>query len=180
MFQLIATFMVGVLAASLSFIIYTLSRQRVPKAVIPFAAAIAMIAYNVWHEMTWYKRTAAELPQSIVLVAKGPPVQSPMSPWTYMFPRTDNFVALDKRTVQPLPKSGDRYLLQVLDVGRFYPAKRKSWVIDCATRQQAEILASTKFDSEGIPSDLAWTKIASESRITKEVCPKRAEPQPAN
>lgn len=179
MFQLIATFMIGVLAASVSYILYTLSRRRIPRAIIPFAAAIAMIAYNVWHEMTWYKRTAAALPEGIVLVAKGPPVESPMSPWTYVYPRTDSFLALDTRTVQPLPKSDSRYLFQVLDVGRFYAARRTSRIVDCAAREEATIDATTKFDAEGLPSGLAWSKIPAGNRIVEVVCPNGAAKMPA-
>ncbi len=178
MFQLVATLMIGVLAASVTFILYRISPRFFPRVIIPFAAAIAMIAYNIWHETTWYARTSTVLTEEFVLLGKGEPVKSLMSPWTFVVPRTDNFFALDKRTIQPLPNSDGRYLVQVLDVGRFYPAKRTSRIVDCTTREQAMIDAATKFDADGLPADLKWTKITAGNRLADEVCPGKAEQTP--
>lgn len=171
-FQLIATFMIGVLGASLAYIAFRISGRRLSKAVIPFAAALAMIGYSVWGEMTWAKRTAAALPATFAHVENGAPVSSPLSPWTYLVPRTDSFRALDRKSVQPLPGSADLVLAQVYELVRYLPPKKSSWVVDCARRQQAEILATTTFDAQGLPSNLGWRAISADSRLADVACNK--------
>lgn len=175
-FQLISTFMIGVLGASLAYIAYRLSGRRISKAVIPFAAALAMIAYSVWNEMTWYSRTAAILPQGYAVIAPGAPVSSVLSPWSYIVPRIESFRVLDSKSVQPLPQSNGRYLAQVHEIARFVPIRKTSWIIDCNAKEQAEIGPATKFDDSGLPTNVKWTKIEETSRMAELVCPQATPP----
>ncbi|MGD9670333.1 MAG: hypothetical protein AB7U75_15045 [Hyphomicrobiaceae bacterium] len=179
LFNLIAALMTGVLGASIAYILFRLSGRRLPKAIIPFAMALAMIAYSVWNEMSWYMRTAAALPKQYIVVEKGPPVSSPISPWTYIVPRTDSFRVLDAQSVQPLPKSEGRYLAQVHVVERYLGSRRSSVIVDCKSNEQAEITASTSFDEAGLPVNVTWTKIAPGNGIADNVCTKAAA-VPAN
>ncbi|HRY06122.1 MAG TPA: hypothetical protein P5114_03300 [Hyphomicrobiaceae bacterium] len=175
-FNLIAALMSGVLGASLAYIVYRLSGRRMPKAVILFVAAFAMVAYSGWNEMSWYTRTAAALPGQFVVVEKGPPVSSPISPWTYLVPRTDKFSVLDLQSVQPLPKSEGRYLAQLHVVERYLGSRKSSVIVDCKTGEQAVITPSTTFDAAGLPTNIAWAAIAPGNGIAERVCPKKAAP----
>lgn len=174
LFNLIATLMIGVLGACLAYIAHRMTGRRLPKAIIPFSMALAMIAYSVWNEMTWYSRTASALPKQFVVVEKGPPVSSPLSPWTYAVPRTDSFRVLDTQSVQPLPKSENRYLAQVHVLERYLGSRKTSLIVDCATREQAEISASTQFDGAGLPVNVAWVKVGQDNDITEVICAKAA------
>lgn len=178
LFRLIATLMLGVLGASVAFILYRHSRGVLPKAIIPFAAGLAMIAYSIWNEATWFSRTRATLPRELALVDTGPPVTSPLSPWTYVFPRIESFRVLDLRTLQPLPGAKNRFLAQVHTLGRYDPARKSSWIIDCSSGRQAEIVASTKFDASGLPSDVAWSDAGDANRIAKTACATTASAKP--
>lgn len=175
-FNLVAALMGGVLGASVAYILYRLSGRRLPRAVIPFAAAFAMIAYSGWNEMSWYTRTAAALPKQFVVVEKGPPVSSPLSPWTYVVARTDNFRVLDLQSVQPLPKSEGRYLAQVYIVERYLGSRKSSVIVNCNSREQAEITGSTRFDETGLPANITWSKIAPGNSIGDLVCTKAVAP----
>ncbi len=175
-FTLIAALMSGVLGASVAYIVFRWSGRRLPRAIIPFAAAFAMIAYSGWNEATWYKRTAAALPEQFIVVEEGPPVSSPLSPWTYVVPRTDSFRVLDTQSVQPLPKNEGRYLAQVHKIERFLGSRRSNVIIDCKTSEQAEITAATKFDEAGLPANVTWVKIAPGNGIVALVCGKASPP----
>ncbi len=179
LFHLIAVFMIGVLGASVAYIAFRLSGRRLSKAIIPFAAGLAMLAYSIWNESTWFTRTLGALPPSFALVEKGQPVVSPLSPWTYLLPRTDSFLVLAVRAIQPLPASEGRYLAQVHKVSRFDPVAKSSWVVDCQSQLQAEIVASTKFDANGLPSNPVWSKADDHNAIAKAVCTRIAAPTPA-
>lgn len=175
-FGLIAAFMGGVLGASVAYILYRLSGRRLPRAIIPFAAAFTMIAYSGWNEMTWYTRTATALPTQFVVIEKGPPVSSPLSPWTYVVALTDRFFVLDTQSVQPLPKSEGRYLAHVHVVERFVGSRKSNVIVDCKSHEQAEITGTTRFDESGLPQNIAWVKIAPGNAIADLVCTKAAAP----
>lgn len=174
LFNLIAALMSGVLGASVAFILYRMSGRRLPKAIIPFAMALAMVAYSFWNEMSWFSRTSAALPKQYIVVEQGPPVSSPISPWTYIMPRTDSFRVLDTQSVQALPKSEDRFLAQVHMIERFLGSRKSSLIVDCKTNEQAEIIASTKFDDAGLPANVTWTKVAPSNKIAGAICGKPA------
>lgn len=176
LFNLIAVLMTGVLGASVAYILFRLSGRRLPKAIIPFAMAFAMIAYSAWYEMSWYARTAAALPKQYTVVEKGPPVASPISPWTYLVPRTDSFRVLDAQSVQPLPKSEGRYLAKIHVVERYVGSRQSSVIVDCGSNEEAQITASTQFDDVGLPSNVTWLKIAPDNTIAEHVCGKPAVP----
>lgn len=176
-FQMISTLMIGVLGASLAYIAFRMSGRRLSKAVIPFAAAAAMLAYSIWNEMTWFARTAATLPEGYAVIEPGPPVSSPLSPWTYAIPRTDSFRVLDRHSVQPLPKSAGRYLAQVHEVARYLPTRKTNWIVDCTASQQAEIGPATRFDDAGLPAGITWIKIEGASRMAELACPAASPPQ---
>ncbi|MCB1527552.1 MAG: hypothetical protein KDJ45_07615 [Hyphomicrobiaceae bacterium] len=172
LFQLIATFMIGVLGASLAFILYKVTRGRMPKVVIPFAAALGMITYNVWNEMTWANRTASQLPEHYKVVVNGDPVISPFSPWTYLYPRTDSFTVVNIKTIQPLPNSPGRVLAQVHRLARIEGAKKMSWIVDCNSGEMAQIVGTTTFDNAGLPDNVTFEAIAKDNAIGDVVCAK--------
>mgnify|MGYP001168465813 CR=1 FL=1 len=170
LFNLIAALMSGVLGASVAYALYRLSNRRLSRAIIPFAMALGMIGYNVWNEMSWYSRTSAALPNRFVVIEDGPPVSSPISPWTYIVPRIDKFRVLDTQSVQPLPKSDGRYLAKVHDIERYLGSRDSSVIVDCGTKEQAEITAATSFNEDGLPSNVAWGKIAPVNHIAGSIC----------
>ncbi|MFV0366820.1 MAG: hypothetical protein ACK5KM_00015 [Hyphomicrobiaceae bacterium] len=172
MFQLIATFMIGVLGASIAFILHKATGGRMPKVFIPFAAALGMIAYNVWNEMTWASRTAAQLPEHYKVIANGDPVVSPFSPWTYLYPRTDSFTVVNTKTVQPLPNTSGRVLAQVHRLARIEGAKKMSWIVDCKSGEMAQIVGTTTFDDAGLPNNVTYSRIEKGNRIGDVVCAK--------
>lgn len=175
-FHLLATFMIGVLAASLAFVVFRAGRGRVPRFVIPFAAGLAMIGYNVWNEVTWLDRTVGVMPKQFAVIAKGQPASSLFAPWTYVVPRIDSFRVVDKASLAPHPKRDGLVLAQMHDVARYEAVRKSSWIVDCARGQMAEITGSTTFDADGVPDNVTWAKVPAGNTIIGEACPKPAPP----
>ncbi|MCB1503862.1 MAG: hypothetical protein KDJ47_02705 [Hyphomicrobiaceae bacterium] len=178
LFQLLASFMMGVLAASLAYIAYRISGRRLSRAIIPFAAALGMLGFSAWNEMTWYSRTAAAMSSRLVIIEQGKPVSNPLSPWTYLYPTIDSFRLLDTESLQPLPGNPGMMLAQVHTVTRFLPTTKSAWVLDCTHSQLAHIGPQTKFGEQGMPVNLTWGKVGAGNTITTAACAPPSNPAP--
>jgi len=171
LFHLLATFMIGVLAASVAFVLMRLTKGWLPRYVIPIAAGASMIAYNIWNEYTWFQRTSAALPPSFVVAEVAPPSSTPFSPWTYVFGRIQSFKVLDKRSVRTNPKRPGFAIVELYRFERLTPPQKINRIIDCAGHQSAEITAKTKVDRDGFPTNVTWAPLGAHSRLLQLVCP---------
>lgn len=180
-FNLLATFMIGVLAASVVFVLIRASGGRLPKWLMPVAAGAAMLGYNIWNEYTWYARTVATLPAKFVLADAAAPSASPLSPWTYAVGRVESFRVLDTTTAARNPKRPGYVIAQLYRLQRLSPAAKTSVILDCNGRQVADITPSTTFDDDGFPTNVTWSAIPSASRLPDLLCPaaSAAPPKPA-
>ncbi|MGD9783233.1 MAG: hypothetical protein AB7E80_02870 [Hyphomicrobiaceae bacterium] len=175
-FHLISTFMIGVLAASVVFALNHLSRRRLPRYLMPIAAGLAMIGYNVWSEYSWFQRTAAALPDRLAVVEVGERVASPLAPWTYLIGRIERFKALDRSSVRANPKRPGFVIAQTYEVVRRGETRKESKIVDCARKQEGDIGPATTFDGDGFPTNVTWRETPSASHLVTKAC---AAPQQA-
>lgn len=92
--EILATIFSGFLLAGLVMPI-RLFYKRAPKWIVPVAAGLGMIGFQVYTEYAWANDAIAKLPDQSVVVTK---VEKStwFRPWSYVKPQVFQFVVLDK------------------------------------------------------------------------------------
>lgn len=92
--EILATIFSGFLLAGLVMPI-RLFYKRAPKWIVPVAAGLGMIGFQVYTEYAWANDAIAKLPDQSVVVAKVEKTTW-FRPWSYVKPQVFQFVVLDK------------------------------------------------------------------------------------
>lgn len=127
LWELLATIFAGFLLAGL---VMPLKKfyKNTPKWLIPVAAGIGMLGFQVFSEYSWYHDTSKKLPEGSVVVASVPK-STWFRPWSYIVPQTLQFVVLDKTSIQgDNPKTVHLYFFE-----RRLPAQNLAIRVDCTT-----------------------------------------------
>lgn len=104
--------------------------KKMPKWVIPVAAGLGMLSFQVLSEYTWYNETTKKLPEGSVVVASVPQTTW-FRPWSYAYPQILQFVVLDTKNVKvnadnPSLKTATLYFFE-----RRMPAQSLVIEVDC-------------------------------------------------
>lgn len=166
---LIGTLMVGVGAASIVFVTFRALRRTVPGWLLPAAAGAGMLSFHIWSDYAWAERTAAELPEHVV-VAERYTSRSMLQPWTYLVPKVDRFAVVDTNEIRHHASVGDMAMATIHLVTRWYPTVTTRQLFDCATPRRADIGADFRVDAEGRPIDPVWVVLDPDDPIRRVVC----------
>ena len=135
----IATASAAFAAAGVVLILNHLTGGRLPRWSMPIAAGAAMLAYAIWAEYAWFPRVSATLPQTVEVAARNEGT-APWRPWTYAWPLTDYFVA-----VEPLPDAADaaeapgKRVANIYQFRRWSPTRASRILFDCEGARRAEL-----------------------------------------
>lgn len=170
MFNIISLVAVGAGAAGLLHGIYRLlMRRKPPKFIVPLSAGLAMIVFHIWNEYSWYGRTADMLPPSIEIVDTLS-VKEFWAPWTYIFPKTNGFVALDRASTQQNAKLPGFVMATTMFVKRAEDTLITHIIINCAERRWMAIFEGTNFDENGLPLSPEWAPFESNTHMAEAAC----------
>lgn len=154
-YDLLAMLAAGFGVAGVLLFLRWVSRGRLPKWLVPASAGAAMIAFSVWNEYTWYPRIRAALPESVRIVTA--PVDTvPYQPWTYIFPLTKRFVAVDLGSAVHSETAPDQFVAPVLVVARWGRTERLPVAFDCAGGRRADVFLNAAPGSEGPIEGAEW------------------------
>lgn len=97
--HLVATFSAGLGAAGIAFLLRSLSRQKLPKWIVPAFAGIGMLAYQIYFEYNWFDHQSSRQPAGAVVTSSQ---QSEVfwRPWTFFYPMTTVFTVVDTNNLQ--------------------------------------------------------------------------------
>lgn len=170
--DLIAMFATGVGAAACVFAAGHLLRvtagRRLPRWVLPAAAGAAMIAFSIWNEYTWFARVKAQLPPTVEVVL--PVAESaPWRPWSYLWPVTGRFLALDTAPPGPPAPDGLRRA-EALVVTRWQPTARVPMVFDCAAGRRADLVEGAALDPAGTLIGGEWIAMPPDDPVLAAAC----------
>ncbi len=150
--HLIATVAIGLGAAGL---LLGLGRLfgGLPRWGAPVAAGLAMAAFLLWSEYSWFDRARAGLAPG-ARVAEAYPYSSWLQPWTMLVPRVSRFAAVEVADPAPYPDRPAYLRADVLLVARLEGARRLPHLFDCARTRRAALTAGAlaAFES-GTPPD---------------------------
>ena len=167
--EFVATISAGLGAAGIMMMI-RLFVKKLPKWLVPAAAGLGMIGFQVYSEYTWFDHTRSLLPASAMVVAEVPE-STFYKPWSYVKPQVLKFVAIDSTKTASVGESG-----QVLQTNLYFFERRMSaqtWpiLINCQTRLQANAPQQNNGEPLSVDAD-AWSKTDYSEKIALAICPK--------
>lgn len=168
-YHLLITILVGIAAAGAVMLARQLSGRRVATYLVPVAAGLAMLTYNVWHEYTWFDRTVARLPNSIE-VLKSDASASLFRPWTHVVPNTSRMLLLDTSRTLRNAATPDLVMVALVEAERLKSTQKRRLLYDCASKRASDILPNAKFNADGLPADVTWHPLDPGPRALRLIC----------
>ncbi|MBV2358147.1 hypothetical protein KUH32_00025 [Thalassococcus sp. CAU 1522] len=162
LFELIGVFVAGFAGAGAMMLLLRLTRNRLPRWLIPVGAGAAMLAATISSEYSWYSRTSAALPDGLV-VAQSIADSAPWRPWTYAVPMVDRFVAVDLDHLRPNSQTEGLFLADLYFFGRWKPVQSVEVMVDCAGLRRAD-------PALGDGSEPVWRDVGGDDPVVAAVC----------
>jgi len=97
--HLIAAIAASLSGAGIALVLRSLTRNRLPKWIIPAFAGLGMLSYTIYFEYTWFDTKQARLPEGSVIISveKGAML---WRPWTMKFPMPLVYTVFDGANAQ--------------------------------------------------------------------------------
>jgi len=97
--HLIAAVSAALAGAGIALVLRNLSRNWLPKWIIPVFAGLGMLGYTIHYEYTWFESTQARLPEGSIVVSSEEGAML-WRPWTQLFPMPLAYTVLDGANVK--------------------------------------------------------------------------------
>lgn len=164
--HLVAVFSAGLGAAGIAFLLRSISRQKLPKWIIPAFAGIGMMGYQIYFEYHWFEHQSTRQPAGVV-VTSSQASQVFWRPWTFVYPMTNVFTVVDTHQLQ-VNHSDDLTLVEFIEY-RFEKkyidvVTHQNYVLNCT---QAQIMA---LSDEGVMLSAQPHNVERDSPLFAAVC----------
>ncbi|WP_050528467.1 hypothetical protein [Pseudorhodobacter aquimaris] len=169
--DLIATFAAGGGLVGFVIILRHLTKGRIPKWTIPAAFGLGMLLFSVWNEYSWYGRTTEALPGDVVILST-PTDKVIYRPWTYIFPVSLRFAALDRTGMVTSLEDSRFRRAEVMLVQRWAPTRRVPLAFDCAGSRRADLVEGAELAPDGTLSGGAWVDVGPDDELLQAACRK--------
>ncbi|MBB3230268.1 hypothetical protein [Halomonas stenophila] len=165
--HLIAAAFAGLGAAGIGLLLRMLSRQRLPRWIVPVCAGLGMLGYQINHEYAWFEHKRAQLPASTRLVSTE---QTPVlwRPWTYLVPLTSGFTVVDRDNLvrsrtndQPLVE----FILYRFEMANADRVQHQAYLLNCSARELVPLA-----DEPRRPRTEALRRLAAGDPLLQAVC----------
>nr|WP_321460673.1 hypothetical protein [uncultured Cohaesibacter sp.] len=170
LFVLLGTIIAGVGAGGVAVIFYKyILRRPRPKGAIPIAAGLAMIAMQIILDYGWYRRATADFGADVVVLqtAEG---KSPLQPLSYIIPRTDRFLALNKTTMRSNDTLPGIKLAEVFQVQKDGPTSTILQLIDCPGKRRADWSGSAAPSPDDLNDKAKWFDLTADDPLLAAAC----------
>lgn len=168
-FELIGTIVAGVAAGLMVWALNRALKGRLPKWLIPASAGAAMLLATISSEYGWYGRTAASMPEGMV-VAQAVEEQTFYRPWTYARPFVTRFVAVDQASLRMHPDQPDQRIVDLVFYGRWARTAKVPMLFDCARGQRADVVDGIEFGEGGDVLNADWRAVGTDDPVLKAAC----------
>lgn len=167
--DLIASLSVGAFFGGFTWLIYKARRRRAPRYLIPLIIGAGILGYTIWSEYSWATRTQAALPSEIIVIDRLT-YRSPLQPWTYIVPRVNRLIAIDRANLRRNERLPGAVLVDVLLFERLLPTKRVVQVIDCTNARRADVTSDARFLEGELPAAASWAALRRDNPLSVAVC----------
>lgn len=142
---------------------------RLPKWTMAVAAGAAMLGMTLYLEYDWFDRRSAQLPETVEVVWQNGARQI-WRPWTYVFPLTTRFIAIDMDNVGTHPEQAGLRLTDILFVQRWTRDRLVKAMVDCDTGQSAQVRDDTSFAPDGSVPGVDWDPMSTDDPVRLALC----------
>ncbi|OOR91042.1 hypothetical protein B0181_03665 [Moraxella caviae] len=155
--ELIATAVAGFAAAGVALSL-RLVVKKLPRWIVPVAAGLGMMAFQIHSEYSWFEHTTSRLPADTQVVAS---VETPAfyKPWSYYRAPILHFVAVDTASVAagdtPDVKRAQLYFFERRQAAQHLPV-----LVDCQNGLQGDLTSGA----------VQWGKTAYTDKLVAVVC----------
>lgn len=170
--DLISMAAVGILSACILYVIRrSVARQgrRLPRWMFPILIGSSMIGYSIWNEYSWFDRITAQLPPAVAVVGQGQRSDA-WAPWTYLWPVTTRFIAMDTRQRVMSSQRPGLVVTELLLVERWQPTRKVQLAFDCHKRQRADLPGSARIEADGTLQGSQWQAVTPEDPMLRAAC----------
>ena len=168
--DIVATITAGAGLAGVIMAIRYFSRGRLPKYTIPAAIGAGMLLFSIWNEYTWMARVADALPDEVVILS-APQDRAAWRPWTYLFPVSSRFVALDRTMM--LKSAADPAIrrMDAMIVQRWAETLRLPMAFDCTGNRRADLVDGADLAPDGtLTGGAAWQVVDAADEMQRAAC----------
>lgn len=165
----VATISAGVGLAGVVMAIRHFTRGKLPKYVIPAFVGLGMLIFSIWNEYSWFPRVREALPEEVVILS-APNDRVAYRPWTYLFPVSTRFVALDGTSVRPATGNPSLQLADAMIVQRWVKTVRIPMAFDCAQNLRADLVEGAAIGADGTLSGAAWQRVDATDEMQVAAC----------
>ena len=166
LWTILAIVVSGLGAAGIAMLLRKLTRNRLPKWIIPAVGGLGMLSYQIYYEYSWFEHQLQRQPAESVLVASENG-EVFWRPWTFYWPMTTAFTVLDSKSVQRQETEGG--VISAFNLYRFEKqhidhVSHQAHLLNCST---AELLP---LDAEKKPLLDQLKVVAKEDALYRQVC----------
>lgn len=98
LWTLLAIVVTGLGAAGIALLLRKLTRNRLPRWIVPLFGGLGMLGYQVFYEYSWFDhQQQRQPPESVVVASEAGQVF--WRPWSFFMPMTTAFTVLDTKSV---------------------------------------------------------------------------------
>ena len=159
----------GFAAAGVVMILNQLTGKRLPRWLIPAGAGLGMIMMSLSNEYRWYPRTLTLMPDGFEVVSTTEH-RAIYSPWTYVVPYVNRFIAVDVGGVQRNAAQPDLRLSRVIFFARWEAVRLLPAVFDCAQGRSALLDPDAMFNDDGTVRVARWDQTGMDDPATAAIC----------
>lgn len=167
--DLLATLTAGAGLAGVVMAIRAALRGRLPKYFIPAAIGLGMLLFSVWNEYSWFPRVRDALPEGVAMIS-APQDRVFYRPWTYAFPVTTRFVALDRGGMKTSQVNPAIRMMDAMVVQRWLATQRVPLAFDCAKNQRVDLVDGVSIAPDGTLTGGAWQNVDAADEMQKAAC----------
>lgn len=161
---LLTTMIAGVAGAGIGLVLRSISRNWLPKGIIPVAAGVTMITATAGTEYSWYPNVVRTMPEDLVILSERRQ-QAWYQPWTFIQPWVRGFVSYSPADTVETAENSGFYVVQIRLQERWQPQMILPNVIDCDANSRAVVMPETEFDETGRPSNAVWRDVDGDDPI---------------
>lgn len=169
LFELIATFAAGFMAAGVILVINLTFKGWLPKWVMPVCAGAAMIGYTIWSEYSWHDRAVASLQPGLEVASSGAGT-SWWRPWTYVYPMKERFVVVDAASLRMHPNTPDQRVVTLYFYARWSAPQAVPVAYNCADSTRTLLAEGTELTEDGQITGAEWRPVAPSEPVFTKVC----------
>ncbi len=169
LWELIATVFAGFGAAGIALGLRFLSRQKLPRYLIPVFAGLGMLGFQVYSEYNWFSHQTSLLPEGIAVV-RTVEQTAPWRPWSYLYPQTLRFIAADVKNAATNQRNPELILVDLYFFERRLSAKRVPQVVHCGQGARADFTEALQIPEPGQSLSADWRALDASDPLLLLLC----------